>query len=202
VTSPNQKRKKRYGIDLDGVCFDFIGGFVKWLNTTKNLDIKPEQATNYWWTGITEELKARIWGEYFHEFCRAGGMATLKPIPGAIFGLRQLRNHAEEIHFVTSREDYVEADTIYAIEMRLFHKNPNVHIVKGKEKSPYVKKLALDVVIDDSPSTLTDLITNTRASVYIMDYEYNREVDAEGLYSTRVTNWYEFLEKEGITRDA
>jgi uncharacterized HAD superfamily protein len=190
-------RKKRYGIDLDGCCFNFLEGFAKYLGREKNIHIDPASITDYYWTGVDESLKEKIWKVYFHDFCRAGGMRNLSVISGAAGALKLLNDMGNELFFVTSRETYVEQDTIDSIEEYLEIKNPSVHIVTGKIKSPYVKDLKLDVFIDDSPSTLTDLITNTRAQVYIMDYPYNRSVDAEALYSRRVSNWQEFIEAEG-----
>lgn len=195
-------KPKIYGIDLDGVCFNFLEGFVNYLKAAEGINIDPASVTNYYWTGVDETLKDKIWKVYFHDFCRMGGMRSLGTIPGAVNGLKLLSDMGNTLHFVTSREDYVEQDTIDSIEEKLGIENPSVHIVTGKLKSPYVKKLAIDSFIDDSPSTLTDLITNTRASVYIMDYAYNRDVDAEGLYSRRVKNWQEFLEAEGWMKNA
>lgn len=195
-------KPKTYGIDLDGVCFDFLGGFTKYLNDAEGIYIDPASVTNYYWTGVDEALKEKIWSVYFHEFCRAGGMRRLSVLPGAKEGLKLLGDMGNTLHFVTSREDYVEQDTIASIEEGLGIANPSVHIVKGKVKSPFMSKLGVDAAIDDSPSTITDLITNTRATVYIYDYPYNRDVDAEGLYSRRVSNWQEFLEAEGWMKNA
>lgn len=190
-------KRKVYGIDLDGVCFNFLEGFTNYLRAEEGIKIDPNGVTNYYWTGVDESLKEKIWNVYFHDFCRKGGMRSLSTIPGAAQGLKLLRDMGNEIHFVTSREDYVERDTIESIEERLGIENPSVTIVPNKVKSPYVNKLGVDVFIDDSPSTLTDLIINTRASVYIMDYPYNKNVDMQGLYTRRVSNWQAFLEAEG-----
>jgi len=189
-------KTKVYGIDLDGVCFKFLKGFAKYLKDQHGIVITDNNLTNYWWSGIDKDLLTKIWKVYFHDFCRSGGLRTLEVIEGADTGLKLLRDMGNTLHFVTSREDYVEADTIHSIETLLGIENPSVHIVPDKKKSPYVNRLSLDVFIDDAPATLTDLICNTRAQVYIMDYPYNRDI-VEGNFARRVSSWQQFMEAEG-----
>jgi uncharacterized HAD superfamily protein len=185
---------KVYGIDLDGVCFNFLEGFGNYLCKQHNICIPLDKITDYHWTGVDESLKQNIWNVYFHDFCRAGGMGRLNPIDGAAESLQHLMDSGHQLHFISSREDYVEAETIESIETKLGIKKPSVFIVKGKKKSPYVNRLGVEVFIDDSPTIIAELVENTRAKVYTMDYPYNRHITHE---TSRVTNWNEFLISEG-----
>ncbi len=188
-------KPKVYGVDLDGVCFDFLGGFASWLKVNYSIDVQPHNLTNYYWTGFDTELKDKIWKIYFHEFCREGGLLGLSAIPGAAEGINTLIDGGNTIHFITSREDYVLEDTIQSITTKLGVESPSVHIAKGHVKTPYVKSLLVDIFIDDAPHTLTEVAINTRATVYCMDHPYNREIDET--FIIRVHNWQEFLEAEG-----
>lgn len=188
-------KPKTYGIDLDGVCFDFLGGFANWLKSNYNIDVQPQNLTNYYWTGFDPALKELIWKTYFHEFCRKGGLLSLADLPGAAAGLNTLIDMGNTVHFITSREDYAKDDTIEAITNKLGIYSPSVHIAKGHIKAPYVRDLLVDVFIDDAPHTLAEVACNTRATVYCMDQPYNREVDET--FITRVHNWQEFLAAEG-----
>lgn len=185
---------KVYGIDLDGVCFNFLEGFGGFLCAQYNICIPLEKITDYHWTGVDESLKQTIWNVYFHEFCRSGGMGRLNPINGAAHGLRRLIESGNKIHFISSREDYVEEETIRSIEDKLGIKNPSVYIVQGKKKSSHVNRLGVEVFIDDSPTVIAELVENTKAKVYTMDYPYNRHITHE---TSRVTSWEEFLKFEG-----
>lgn len=195
------QKPRVYGIDLDGVCFKFLKGFAGYLKEKHDILITDNNLTNYWWTGIDQELLDKIWKVYFHDFCREGHLRNLEVISGADIGLKLLKDMGNTLHFVTSRESYVEEDTIHSIENLLGIENPSVHIVPDKKKSPYVHRLGLDVFIDDAPSTLTDLICNTRAQVYIMDYPYNQQI-VEGNFARRVSSWQQFLEAEGWIKNA
>jgi uncharacterized HAD superfamily protein len=188
-------KPKIYGVDLDGVCFDFLGGFAKWLATNYNLQIRSENLSNYYWSGISEEDKEKIWKVYFHEFCKGGGLLSLDVLPGAINGLKLLISMGNTVHFITSREPYTLGDTVNAIVHKLKIYNPSVHIADHGGKSSYVKKLAVDTFIDDAPHTIAEVASNTRAQVYCMDQPYNKEVDTT--FVRRVHNWQEFLEAEG-----
>lgn len=188
-------KSKVYGIDLDGVCFDFLGGFANWLKTNYNIDVKPENLTNYYWTGFDAELKDLIWKVYFHEFCKTGGLLTLNVLPGAVGGLKLLSDMGNTIHFITSREPYTKSDTIEVIKQKLGIKEPSVYIAEHHGKTPFVIKLNVDTFIDDAPHTIAEVVTNTRAQVYCMDQPYNRDVDTT--FVRRAINWQDFLEQEG-----
>ena len=41
--------KKKYGIDLDGVCFDFGKAFGHWMEDKRGIPYHQEEITSYYW---------------------------------------------------------------------------------------------------------------------------------------------------------
>jgi len=192
-------KKKTYGVDLDGVLCSFITSFVAWLNNNLNTDIKEEDIKSYYWyedknNKITKE-------EFFREFDRFGieghGYRNLELLPYAKKTLRRINDAGHKIHYITSRPAYALQDTIDYFEEHKFPQRENLHFVEGP-KSKFNKKLNVDVFIDDSPTILEDITTNTRATIYCMDYLYNRHLNDSLGYYTRVSGLDEFLMKEGL----
>lgn len=190
-------KPKKYGVDLDGVCFGFLDAFGNWLKYEHNINIQPDKLSNYYWDDsmLPKETLRKIWGVYFHEFCKNGGILSLSPIKGSVNGLKLLRDMGNEIHFITSREVYTLDDTIKSIESKLLIPNPSVYLAKHGGKAPFVRDLQIDSFIEDAPHTIAEVAAGTRANVYCMDQPYNRHIDET--FVTRVNDWQDFLVKEG-----
>lgn len=187
-------RTKVYGIDLDGVCFDFMNAFREWLNDALHIHMEEEEITSYYWYESTEDVSKE---EFFREFDRFGmeghGYRNLALLPGALEGLKRLHEQGHRIYYITNRPEYAREDTIAALEEHGFPQRENLHFAKGA-KAPLVREFAVDVFIDDSPRTVAELTANTRAQVYCRDYQFNRHLD--DTFFTRVSGWNEFLEME------
>jgi len=183
-------KTKVYGIDLDGVCFDFMNAFREWLNDSLHMHLKEEEITSYYWHETTDVTKEQFDRE-FDKFGDEGhGYRNLALLPGALEGLRRLHAEGHTIYYITNRPPYAFQDTIDCLEEHDFPQRENLHFAKGK-KAPIVKKLAVDVFIDDSPSTVVELTTQTRASVFCRNYEFNKHLD--DTFFTRVNGWDEFM---------
>ena len=50
------KTNKTYGIDLDGVCFNFCDAFRIWLNISLNININLNEITSYYWHEDIDDL--------------------------------------------------------------------------------------------------------------------------------------------------
>ncbi len=187
--------KKVYGIDLDGVCFDFKGGFLAWLNRVLNMNLTDDDVTSYYWHETTAVTKEQFNTE-FDKFGDGGhGYRHLKLLPGAAKGLRAIHDAGHKIYYITNRPLYCKQDTIDCLEEHEFPQRENLHFADGS-KSPMVNKFGVDVFIDDSPHTVPELAANTRATVYCRSYTYNEHLD--DTFITRVNGWDEFLVAEGI----
>jgi len=186
---------KTYGIDLDGVCFDFMGAFIAWLNGALDMTLQKEEITSYYWHETTDVTKEQFMVE-FDKFGEEGhGYRNLDLLPGALEGLNRLDEEGHKIYYITSRPLYALQDTIDCLEEHGFPQRENLHFAKGS-KSPLIKKFGVDVFIDDSPKTVVELTTETRATIYCRNYKFNEHLD--DTFFTRVNGWDEFLAAEKV----
>ena len=186
-----------YGIDLDGVCFDFLHAFCKWLEDKAHVEIPDdEEITSYYWHETVDGLSKEVFDKEFDAFGLAGGYRYLELLPGAKEGLEAIERAGHDIVYITSRPDYAKRDTELALQYHLFPFRDKLIFSKGS-KAPIIRELGVDVFIDDSPSTITKIVAGTNARIYCRDYPFNRKLDPAGF--TRVHSWEEFLTHERIT---
>jgi len=186
-----------YGIDLDGVCFDFKGAFCKWLESNIGIAIpKDEEITSYYWyESIAGLSKDAFWDE-FHKFGDANGYRNLGLLPGVLEGLNSIVAAGHEIIYITNRPTYAFQDTAEALDEYKFPFREELHFAQGS-KAPIIREYAVNVFIDDSPRTIADICANTNARIYCMDYPFNRGIHEVKNY-TRVNSWEEFLSLEAL----
>lgn len=194
-------KHKVYGIDLDGVCFDFLNAFREWLNDALHIHLEEREITSYYWYKNTDDISEKEFYEEFDKFGDQGhGYRHLKLLPGALEGLKKIHAAGHKIYYITNRPLYALADTISCLEEHGFPQRENLHFAGGPQgkghKAPLIKKFGVDVFIDDSPRTLVELTANTRATVYCRNYKFNEHLD--DTFFTRVNNWDEFLAAEDI----
>lgn len=190
-----------YGIDLDGICFNFLKAFCEWLEEHAGIPIPDnEEITSYYWYETVDGLdKDTFWNE-FHRFGHSGGYRNLELLPGALEGLHSIVNAGHRIFYVTNRPEYARKDTEEALSEHRFPFAANLEFAKGA-KAPVVRDLGICAFIDDSPRTIAELCANTSARIYCMDYPMNREIHDIHNF-TRVKSWDEFLRAEGIHVEA
>ena len=58
----------RYGIDLDGVCFDFLNTFRKHLNGVFDVDLETEELTAYYWYEDSDKINKEQFLDRIHLF--------------------------------------------------------------------------------------------------------------------------------------
>lgn len=191
--------KKVYGIDLDGVCFDFVNPFRLWLNEKLSIDIGPNEITSYYWHESRDDLSKKQFYEEFDRFGMEGhGYRDLALLDGAVEGLRAIHAAGHDIYYITSRPLYALEDTKIALSNAGFPQQEHLHFAKG-DKVPLLKEFNIDVFIDDSPTTVVNLATNTRAQIYCRNYQFNEHLDDnDGKWFRRVDDWSQFLEQEGF----
>lgn len=187
----------RFGIDLDGVCFDFKGAFCKWLEDKAGVKCPAdEEITSYYWYETVDGLEEKVFWDEFHKFGKNYGYRYLNLLPGAREGLELIDSLGHEIFYITNRPDYAFDCTELALVYHRFPQNGRLIFTNGS-KAPHVRGLDIHCFIDDSPRTIADLCANTQARIYCMDYPFNRRLhDLTGY--TRVYNWEEFLSHERI----
>jgi len=192
--------KKLYGIDLDGICFDFGSAFYKWIGDHTYLEMPPmEEITSYYWHENIKGLSKEVFWDEFHKFGKSEGYFSLKLIPGALEGLFAIRDAGHDIMYITNRPNYAIAQTKRALETHGFPNADKVEFANGI-KAPVIREYGVDVFIDDSPRTIAEICANTEAKIYCMDYPFNRSIHDVYNY-TRVRSWNDFLRSENITDD-
>ena len=188
-------KKQLYGIDLDGVCFQFVPAFSEWLKDKCNISFDNEEITSYYWYNCVAGLDEEVFWDEFHKFGKDGhGYKNLELVPGTIDALNRIISHGNKIVYITNRPGYAAEDTMFAL------KNANLPCAEilfaGGEKSPIVNSLGVDVFVDDSPRTIAELTQNTQCRVYCMDHTYNRHLKDE--HFIRVFSWKDFIDAEGL----
>lgn len=191
-------RRKIYGIDLDGVCFDFGSAFLSFLRAHfPHLSIpKDIELTSYYWYEIIPGLDKDTFWEAFDDFGRGRGYFDLELIEGALEGLRAIEESGHSIVYITNRPMYARQDTVEALAKHNFPSAEHLWFATG-HKAPFIRDLAVDVFIDDSPHTISE-ICDTCPKTYCFDYPFNQNIEAPSDSYTRVSSWADFLEKEGI----
>lgn len=187
----------RFGIDLDGVCFDFMHAFCEHLEEFAGIACpEDEEITSYYWYETIDGLEKDVFWEQFHKFGKDGGYRYLELLPGAKEGLELIDRLGHEIFYITNRPDYAKWCTEVALAHHQFPQKDNLYFANGS-KAPFIRELDIHCFIDDSPRTIADLCANTQARIHCMDYPFNRHLHDLSGY-TRVYSWQEFLEAERI----
>ena len=199
---PKNVKSKVYGIDLDGVCVDFVLIFSAWLKAALGLSYNDSAITDYHWhkcdLGISKE-------DFWREFDRFGKdfamYEALSPMQDSKAGIDYLLNNAKDVWFITGRPHYAYEQTVNSLQREFGVSSDHIIFSSGGDyKSNVVNRLGIDVFIDDAPHYVKSLNENTSAKVYLMDATYNKNVDAPGI--TRVSGWKEFISKETKGEDS
>lgn len=185
----------RYGIDLDGVCFDFLNVFRKHLNGAFGLKLEEHEITSYWWHEDTEELDEDDFYAEFDKFGRAGGYRNLPLLPGTVDALERIENAGHQIFYITNRPEYARKDTIATMKEHGFPFSKNLFFALG-DKTTLINDLSINVFIEDSGETVIDIAKKTKAYVYCVDYLHNRDVEHSQV--ERIKDWDDFLLAEAI----
>lgn len=189
--------RRLYGIDLDGVCFDFIGAFCAHLEKNAGVPVpQGEEITSYYWYECVDGLTKDTFWDEFHKFGHDGGYRNLSVLPGTLEALRAIVAAGHRIYYITNRPNYARRDTEEALAEHHFPFAANLTFANGA-KAPIVRDLGVEAFIDDSPRTIAELCANTDARIYCRDYPCNRSIHDVRPF-TRVNSWEEFLAAEGI----
>lgn len=188
--------ERKFGIDLDGVCFDFVGAFSKWLKDRLNLSYDDNQITEYHWYNCVPGLTRDDFFREFHNFGHAGMYGNLDLIPGCVVGIHKMLARGK-LWFVTARPDYAKNDTIEAVKRAFGLDERQIVFSGGKDyKATEVNHLDIDTFVEDGPQYALSIAKNTNAKVYLIDKPYNQNVEHSKII--RVKNWDEILDREGF----
>ena len=146
---------KRLGIDLDGVCADFVGAFFKISNPMFGTDYTIQ--TDWDFTQYTKEQVSAVWEiiKRTKDFWQ-----TLRPLEGT--GLLASRPKNVEYVFITSRIPTlghgVREQSCQWLRDAFHITFPFVIVADTPEqKIPLVKALGIQVFVDDKVSTVHEM---------------------------------------------
>lgn len=177
------------GLDLDGVCYDFVEAFRGYLNLAhgRPLDELPYAEVwdfyKYQWGMTTAEFL-----EHYAEGVRAGHIFTVgEPAEGMLDAIGRILDGGCRIHIVTARsvpgavEEAHQATRSWLAEWNV----PHDTLVFSDDKTV----VPTDVFLEDNADNYLALESTGRCSPYLFDRPWNRHIDGR-----RVFNWHEFAD--------
>lgn len=172
----------RIGIDIDGVIADTIGCCAKAVSEFLGCEI----------TG--EDIIYR-YGEMYHihDFWRENAnkfLCSSNPMEGVCEHISNLvKSH--ELYFISARGEELLSETKTWFQNYCLPSS-NIYLTSGRTKTTLCKELNLDMFIEDSPKEAAE-ITDLRIPVFLLDTDYNRDFNKEGVI--RCKNWDELMRK-------
>jgi uncharacterized HAD superfamily protein len=171
-------------LDIDGVVLDFVSAFCI-VCEREGYCLKYEQ--------ITEYHMGKVLGVDDEEFYRLLDMtyesSLIGPYPGAVEGIRSLRDAGWKIWFVTSRPDRIRDETIATLEAAAIAYDRLI-FADAKRKADHVT--GVKAVVEDSLEEAHELESNG-FSVIMFRHPWNAA--GENRYSgiSWVGSWSELV---------
>ncbi len=166
--------------DLDGVCYDLVGGverlcrekyglamgdigeydLAKWIDASDGDPVRKEKAKAEVFTKISGD------GHFYWD---------LRPYPGAQRAMAELSEHFR-IVALTSRPSTVRQATIKAVIRDFSMIAPgDIHVTRGRLKATNAKTFNPWYVLEDHPGTVEDYL-NARLRTFYVRRPYGRDV--------------------------
>ena len=190
----------RIGIDIDGVlnsqynfCIDYGTKFCNELGkySLKNIDVINTEDMFLW----DEDTAHKFWDKYREDL-----VVKLPAKTHSSEVIRKLREEDNLIYIITARKNnddwFPESlkKDLERITKKWLNENKIYYdeIAFGvKDKGEFCKENNIDIMIEDDPINLRNLICNT--NVIIFDYPYNRNSEFNNLI--RAYSWYDIYYK-------
>lgn len=162
----------RYGIDVDGVLADFVGGFGE-LASTLGYAINPDS----WGLGLSREQEQDVWKlvEANHDFWT--GLDVLNQFPHELVKLTDV------VYFITKRKQTPgrSTDTETATWLNKVQAVQLPTVLAIPNKGEVCRALKVDAFIDDKPENCWDVMDESpKTKVFLMNQPWNQ-------WDTRVT---------------
>lgn len=139
----------RVGLDMDGVLFDFTGGWAAAYQRQFGGDlIRPEDCTQWDVSNLTHFPDGRQWFAWI-ERDHPQLFRYLRPLPGALRMVRQVADVADVV-VITTKPRWARACTFVSLAE---HEVPasEVHLTRDKTR------VECDIYLDDGPHNLEAL---------------------------------------------
>jgi uncharacterized HAD superfamily protein len=177
------------GIDIDGVLtdiesFEFEKGKIYFNKDVVN----PKGAEVYEMFDVSREDDDTFWADHILEYAK-----DYPARAGASKITNKFHNEGYKLTIITARSYYpeytcMEPDDMPKIVEKWLLDNgiyyDNIIYTKGS-KLPYVKNANIDIMIEDSPKNIMDIVTY--CPVIIMDAGCNRDIACKNAFHAK--NW-------------
>lgn len=167
-----KQSKKRMGVDLDGVVYQFIEQFDELV---KRRGYSVDR------TSYDRGLPLKTLIPLLDENKANGALRTLPEYNNAVATLNKLSNNYD-LYLITARTNSFNGheDTLARVnESGINYKELIFSRNKGKE----AKRLNLTSFIEDSYSNALGIVKNSNTKVFLLDTEYNQvKYDAKGIH--------------------
>lgn len=186
-------KKLNIAFDLDGVIFDFMGYMLQVLNYRHSKLITKEDCLEYTPTNKNGHPDTHIsnqeWATTFRWFEDAGGYASLNPLEHAVEVINRLYDAGHNIYLVTARNSAFRKSTELCLILNKvrYHK---LHMTT-KGKGPILKKLEIDLFVDDHPNNVMDALKVGITDSILMTAPFNVQWENSVMGVDRVNNMVE-----------
>lgn len=168
------------GLDMDGVCYDFVGSLKEWLKRPDLPDAKEWDFFKSQW-GMTPKQFTTICNEAVdaEKLFKFG-----RPIPGALSGTDLLVKEGHSLHIITNRFFGRRSSANTEFWLWLYGVSyDSLNFLRDKTL------LNCDVFIDDSPENIEALEAAGKKTI-VFDQPWNSNVTA----GVRAKGWGEVIE--------
>jgi 5'(3')-deoxyribonucleotidase len=172
-------------LDLDGVLLDFSGGLCEAIKTEYDVDLMPEDITDWDLHPVLDPIIGYSWWKWLRE--RDWLWPNFPAVDGAIGAIDRLRRDGHYLEIVTAKPDWAT----FAVWQWLGKWRPMVHRVtivntKGESKAHATNA---DILIDDKIENCLEWVESRSAGeAIVFGQPYNTEADAiDSVY--RIEGW-------------
>lgn len=180
------------GVDLDGVCADYVDAFRNFVAMKKRVAINSIGPATNWEFHLVDSWPIDSRDEYMklhEEFVNIGGFVMERPIPGVSEALWQLSDAGVYIRIVTHRLINSGSYETAVTETARWLKTHNIPF-RGLCFERHKADTGADLYIDDSPGNIAELQAAGKPTI-IFDAPYNQAPTAFGV---RCHNWKEIVD--------
>lgn len=179
----------KIAVDLDGVCCNFIDGFLRYMNVRLNLypKITHNHITTWNWWELNLGFTEYEWNVCFQEFTENRMWQSLDIFDDVMPSLCSLSEEGHEIYYLTDRPRKARRSTL---KFLLHNGLPVDGIIFTKKKIPIAKSLGITIAIDDKTETVEEYYDAGIIAV-LRNHLYNTNTNR---YNMKVNNMREFHE--------
>jgi 5'(3')-deoxyribonucleotidase len=157
--------------DLDSIVVDLITPWLEWMKAAHGVDGKLSDIVNYDWHNNAEFKSV---GPRCYDFLQQPGLfCRLKPLPGALDGIKALREAGHTVLFATAaaRSPGAASDKLTWLDAYLGVSRKDAFICHRKEM------IKSDLFIDDSPANILAYRKAwPESKIATISYPYNQGV--------------------------